>query len=59
MVNQFQDDETIFANGLTTLQYFSLDGVSIPDYVGYLSVFFFVYSFMAYLALSYINWQKR
>ena len=41
------------------LQYFGLDGTSTSDYIGYLSLFFFVYLGLAYLALSYIKHQKR
>ncbi len=44
---------------MTVLQYFKLDHVNKNAYIGYDVLFFFGYSILAYLALSFVRHDKR
>lgn len=59
-INQFQGHDFVWTqNGATVLQYFSLDYVNASHYITYLSLFFFAYLTLAYLAMSCLQHQKR
>jgi len=58
MVNQFEDNDTIFADGKTILQFYDLDGASKWGQCCVLLAFFGAFFVLAWMAL-YIKHQKR
>ncbi|KAG2446852.1 hypothetical protein HYH02_008009 [Chlamydomonas schloesseri] len=59
MLNQFEDNDVIFAGDQTILQYYGLAGEDKWAYIGYLSLFWIVFAVLALLALTYVRHQKR
>ncbi|KXZ55881.1 hypothetical protein GPECTOR_2g1432 [Gonium pectorale] len=59
MLNQFEDRDVEFSGGLTVLQYYSLEGANKWSYIGFLAIFWFVFSLLALLALTFIKHHKR
>ena len=52
-------DPVLFADGRTTLQFYSQDGLSKWPQLGYLTLFIGFYWTAAFLALTFINYSRR
>ncbi|GLC39039.1 hypothetical protein PLESTB_001286600 [Pleodorina starrii] len=59
MVNQFEHQKVDFVGGVSILRYYGLEGADKWAYLGYLSLFWIVFAWLALLALTYVRHQKR
>lgn len=59
MTNEFKDNKEIFLANMTVLEYYQMADCKSSHNVGYLVIFFGVFAVLAWLALRFINHQKR
>jgi hypothetical protein len=59
MINQWEDNDPMWAGGQTLLDAYDLKGVDKWAYVGYLCLFFLAFFAAAFLALKHVNHSKR
>ena len=59
MINQWEDNDPMWAGGQTLLDAYDLKGVDKWAYLGYLLVFFFVFFLMALTAITKIDHSRR
>jgi len=59
MANQFEANDPVWIDGQTVLQYYGLKYVDKWAYIGYLSLFFFVFFMLTWTALRFKNYQQR
>ena len=60
MINNWEDNDTIFLDGKTVLQYYGMDNEgSAWENIGILFAFYLVFISIAYLALAKLSHIKR
>ena len=59
MINQWEDNDPMWAGGQTLLDAYDLKDVDKWAYLGYLLVFFFVFFLMALTAITKIDHSRR
>lgn len=59
MVNQFENNNLPYLAGKTILEFYACDGVDKWANIGYMSLFYIVFFFLTWLALSYCKFQRR
>lgn len=62
MINNFagtEQDTVAFVEGESVLEYYGLQGKSYSRRIGFLSIFFFVFTFFAWLGLTYLRHGTR
>ena len=59
MISIFSGTDAVGANGQPILEYYSLSEDLLWAFLGYSSLFFLGFLFVAWLALSFLRHQKR